>query len=196
MKKEFKIPYALRENLRLIGLRPFVKWGIILSLAAWFFWPEPEAPEPPVTPQQQALPHEPVPPAATETKEDLRDIMTAGQTSFYWDSFQWMMSQGPELKPASLDGNVVFVSYLKDAAFKTENGLTCRPFSEKLIVAGKFNLRRGIGCQSGADGWCRQMVGEKAQCRSTGPNGFALDMQTTLTTLRIDWDRNLNRFRF
>ncbi len=193
MKKKFELPYALKESLRLTGLRPFIKWGTFLALVAYFLWPAPEAPQSQIVPIQvsQADPHAPL---ATRTESDLREIMTAEQTAFYWKSFEWMMQYGAVLKPKSLDGRVVFVSYLKDESFKAENGLKCHPFSEKLIVAGKFNLRRGVGCEKSAGNWCRQIEGEQAHCRTAAATGFAADSALTLQNMRLDWDRNLNNF--
>ena len=125
--------------------------------------------------------------------------MTSEQSLFYWESFQWMMDHGPKLKQKSFGSKTLFVSFLKDEAFQARNGLVCVPYSEKLIMAGKFNLRRGLACQRPGGSWCRQPEGETAQCRIPRGKGLGVisnEADITLHNMKIDWDRNLRKFGF
>lgn len=182
--------YLIWETLKRMGPLPFIKGALIFAGLLYLF--KPEALPKPVA-QTHLAAKEVVAPASKATTEDLRVSMTSAQSAFYWKSFEWMMAYGPELQPKTLNGGTVLVTYVKDAALKAENGLTCRPFAEKLIVAGQYNIRKGVGCVRG-NSWCRQMQNEQPQCRTPTPTGFEAEMGLTLQNMRIDWDRNLNNY--
>lgn len=182
--------HLLWETLKRMGPLPFIKGMLIFAGLFYLFKPEVLQP---LVAQAPVATKEVVSPASEAITEDLRANMTSAQSAFYWKSFEWMMAYGPELQPKTLNGGTVFVTYVKDAAFKAENGLTCRPFAEKLIVAGQYNIRKGVGCVRG-NSWCRQMQSEQPQCRSNSPTGFEAEMGLTLQNMRIDWDRNLNNY--
>jgi hypothetical protein len=189
--------FVIRETVRRLGPGAIVKYLLCIGLVLWFLWPEVKDMQPAITPQQaETLAREPLPPMAEQTEEDLREKMTAEQSAFYWDSFTRMMEQGAELKQKSFETSVIFVSYVKDKPFQAENGLACIPYSEKVILAGKSNLRRGLACNAGNGRWCRQPEGEKALCREPKSGGIAEDTFVTLHNLKIDWDRNIRGFGF
>ncbi len=192
--------YTLRETYRRLGPGAIFKYLVLISLVIWAIWPSADSPKPMMTSQQQkALQREPLPPVAENTEKDLREQMTSTQSGFYWDSFTWMMEHGPELKTKSFDGKVIFMSYVKDVSFKAENGLLCIPYSEKLFIAGKYNIRRGIGCRLKPGSWCRQAENEKSQCRLQDDGGLtslSSDTGVTLHNLKTGWDRNLHDWGF
>lgn len=133
---------------------------------------------------------------AKKTNEDVREIMTAEQSSFYWQTFLIMMEHAKPLEHKEYDGNVIQIAYQADAKFKAENGHTCRPYSEKVAMAGRINTRKGIACRKGPGYWCRQPVGETAKCRAPNPSGdfdsTMLDYRITMHNFGIGWDRNLS----
>jgi hypothetical protein len=192
--------YYLTESLRLLGVRGVIKICIALWLAFWLFWPEAETAPQPLAPAaieaKKTVPQDPLPPPSTVTKDDLRPQMTAAQSRYYWDSFVWMMEHGKPLAPKAMQANALYVRYLKDAPFKAENGLECQPYSEELSIAGKTNQRQGIGCRKALHHWCRQVVGEKAQCRLPEGGSVSTDSDMTLHNLKTDWNRNLYRWSF
>jgi hypothetical protein len=189
------LPYWLYESLRLLGFRPFVKGGILLWLAYALFWPEPETS--PLSATKIPQP-DPVAPQAEVASEDLRPLMTATQTAFYWNSFQWMMSYGKELTPKAFSNKVLYVRYVKEKPIENEKKLTCRPYTEQIILAGKSNTRRGLACQRPSLDWCRQEKGKNAECRLVEPSGsfakFSTDYDITVHNAKVDWDSTLYRF--
>jgi hypothetical protein len=189
--------YSLQETFRRVGIGSIVKLVLILGLFLWWIWPE----EPPLTqPQTVQIKPDPIPPAAEVTQQDLRPLMTATQSSFYWKSFIWMMEHGKVLTSRNFEGKALFTRYIKDEAFNAENGLSCSPYSEAIIMAGKLNIRKGIACKIGMGSWCRQPMDEKAECRRTTPQGgldvISNDYSMGMHNMKLEWNNKLSQFGF
>lgn len=197
MKLKPETVYSIRETLRNWGVKGIVKILLACAFVLWLFWPEGEEVQYKSPPNKRVAVQkpDPLPPEAKMSEEDLRKVLTAEQSGFYWTSFIWMMDNGQELTPKSFDNKVIFVTYLKDKSFQAENGLTCHPYSEKLIIAHKINQRRGIACRLKLDSWCRQPEGEKAICRLPDAS-FSAEADVTLHNLKTGWDRNLLEWGF
>lgn len=190
--------FILRETVNRIGIGAIIKVCVMVCLVGYWLWPEVQ-PLTPTTEVKHAMP-DPSPPPASASEDDLRERMTANQSRFYWSSFIWMMEHGKPLAPRSFDGKVLFVSYLADAPFVAENKLNCRPYSERIIIADRANTRQGLACNIGQGSWCRQPIGERAECRRTAPDGTLSTIQTdyslSLQNMKVDWNRNLKRVGF
>lgn len=194
-----EIKYSIQETIRRVGIGSIVKLVLIIALFLWWIWPENE----PLTPAQSKsaqMRPDPAPPASEVTQEDLRPLMTSAQSSFYWKSFMWMMEHGKDLTSRNFNSKVLFTRYIKDTAFKAENGLSCHPYSEVITMTGKSNIRKGIACKIGFGSWCRQPLGEKAECRRATPQGgldvIGQDYSLSMHNMKLDWNNKLSQFGF
>lgn len=193
-----KYRYHIRETVRIVGIRKLLFRFLLVALALYIFLPDFSEP-PPELPAAAVQPEQTVPPLTGELSDtDLRKLMTTHQSAFYWTTFQWMMEYGKPLEPRNFNDPVIHLAYLADEKFMSGR-TTCRPYSEKLVLAKKMNIRKGIACRSAQGGWCRQPEGEKAICRIEKPGGIAglqVDAEITMHAFKIGWDRNLAKLPF
>ncbi|MDG1286889.1 MAG: hypothetical protein P8P30_04915 [Rickettsiales bacterium] len=171
-----KLKYTITETFRLKGWWYFT-WRILAVVAlVWFFFPEmainPASKEN-ASESEQAEPfvakawHQ-----TAETKRDLRAILTTTQSSFYWDSFNWMMEYGKASQPKDFESKILSLLMVMGETAVNEKQQQCRQFREKLMVVGQVNTRTGIACKRGVADWCKQVAGEKMHCRDKQPTGL------------------------
>ncbi|GEM_PF-3763082 len=166
-----KLEYTIKETFRLKGWWYFTWRFFVLVGAIWYFWPQtvepvvrvPEKEEPFVAKEWHQT---------AETDRDLREILTTTQSTFYWDSFNWMMEYGKAAKPKGFESKIIKLLMVMGEAASDEKQGYCRQFREKIVVVGKANTREGIACKRGLADWCKQVAGEKMHCRDQKPTGL------------------------
>jgi len=171
-----KLKYTVKETARQKGAKWFFWRGLLVLVALWLFWPDMTPPPQPEKPEVSDATDDATLPKpwhqTAEVERDLRQILTTTQSSFYWDSFNWMMEYGKPLTPRSFESKILNLLYVMDEGEKADNGMFCRTFREKLVVAGQANTREGLACQRGKADWCKQLKGEKMQCRTQHAQGL------------------------
>ena len=106
--------YRIKETIRLMGWKKILLRFVLFAAVIWFFLPDTKSPEdqPDPRPEWQnkvaAL-------KGTPTDEDLRTIMTSRQSSFYWQTLNYMMTRGEALKAKDFNDKVIHVQYLADS---------------------------------------------------------------------------------
>lgn len=187
-----QLKYNVKETIRIKGAWYFL-WRIGLAvLIIWWLWPESD----PVI--SHKIKDVAVDLAEDEPREwhniadtpqDLRKIITTTQSVFYWDSFNWMMEYGVAEKPRSFESKILKVRFLMSDIFDGEKKMKCRTFREKLVVTGKANSREGIACKRAGADWCKQIKGERFQCR-TQPSDDLIDID--MDHFNIKMKRHMN----
>ncbi len=204
--------YQVRETINHIGVGKIILFALILIFGIWLIWPETKKSsvnngeiskyntQPPSNHQSsktsvdnKLIYNEE---GAVLSDVDLRAIMTSKQSSFYWVSFEWMMQYGKDLQPKNFSNSVMSITYIADKAFQAHN-MTCRPYSEKIVMAGKINIRKGVACKNKSGNWCRQIEGEPAICRNKLDNNKIITNNSIKWhNLKMGWDRNLAKIPF
>jgi len=167
-----RLKYTAKETFRLKGWWYFT-WRILAVIVAiWFFWPETVEPVSKAPEQNEPFVAKSWHHQTPEAKRDLREILTTTQSTFYWDSFNWMMEYGKPSQPKDFESKILKLLMIMGEAAPNDKQQHCRQFREKLIVIGKANTREGIACKRGIADWCKQITGEKMHCRDQKPTGL------------------------
>jgi hypothetical protein len=170
-----ELSYWLSETYKQKGAGWFIwRLGAVLLLL-WFVLPGEADPVPVQTPEAET----PVAPIVLDnsityepTKTDLRKIMSTTQTKLYWDSFNWMMEYGQPKQARDFNHPILKLRYVMSDMLDSAPKGKCRAFRERLIIGERGNQHAGIACQQAKADWCKQIQGEKMQCRNKAPKGM------------------------
>ena len=209
-----QLKYAIKETIKQKGVMWFV-WRILMVLSVlWVLWPDAEELSQPVQKVKQQ-PDSPEKIAqqswrkAPEVQRDLRQIMTTAQSTYYWDSFNWMMEYGDAYVPKSFESKTLNMLFAAEALTqqvkptqqpdeknpgkmkKLDVKVPCRIFREKIVIQAQANTRDGVACKRGPSDWCKQLKGEKMHCR-TGPSGGDGLLDFDMQQFNIKLDRGLS----
>lgn len=172
-----QLKYQITETIKHKGVMWFV-WRILAFIVlCWLFWPEPKV-DAPIDDKKDVGEHEQQGSVEKawhelpETDRDLRKILTTTQSAFYWDSFNWMMEYGKPMQPKDFESKIINFFFVFGKPFTTKKKVKCQMFREKIVLLGKANNRSGLACKRSLADWCKQIEGEKMQCRDKKPSGF------------------------
>lgn len=192
-----KLKYSAKEHWRQKGWWYFTWRLLVVFVLAMWLWPNTELPaHRDIEDVETTLDDGPKDwHNAPSARRDLRKILTATQSRFYWDSFNWMMEYGKPLKVRNFESHIINLSFAMSEPFDLKPRQRCRSFREKMVVTAKSNLREGIACQRGIADWCKQVEGEKMQCRDKKPSGLEAITGDVFGThnLNVDLNRQLHK---
>ncbi len=192
-----QLKYNVVETIGHKGVWYFIWRAALVALIIWWVWPEPDAViKHKVADTAVDLADEPKDwHQFAQSSQDLRKIITTSQSTFYWESFNWMMEYGVAERPRSFESRVINIRFLMSDIFQTKDKRSCRSFREKMVVAGKANHREGVACKRQIADWCKQVKGEKIKCRSKKSQGIdsLKDDVFDAHNLNIKLNRNLQK---